>query len=238
MALADSIGGAHHQHGDDGNIGCRKGWKQSSALSPRSGQAQMEEALGKMDISEEEATPLVVDDANDAAPAKRLLAGKVLHRNLLHIQTICNALQPAWGNPRGLEFHPLGENFFTAEFDSKRDRDRVWEGAPWHIRKTPVIPEYFEEHMQPSELKFDRLPIWVRVVNLPYNLRNSTRGLAIARQIDKHATIAQIDPVGGFLRARVTIDVLKPLRRWIVIEYTKRDQVECYDIEYEQIPKF
>lgn len=49
----------------------------------------MEEALGKLDITEEEATPLVIDDANDGAPTKWLLAGKVLHRNLLHIQTIC-----------------------------------------------------------------------------------------------------------------------------------------------------
>ena len=116
--------------GDDGNIAAGKGWKRSGALSPRSARAQMEEALGKLDISEEEATPLVIDDANDDASAKWLLARKVLHRNLLHIQTICNTLRPAWGNPRGLEFRPLGENLFAAEFDSKRDRDRVWEGAP------------------------------------------------------------------------------------------------------------
>lgn len=124
------------------------------------------------------------------------------------------------------------------EFESKRDLDCVWEGAPWHISKNAVILEVFEDHMQSSELNFDKLPVWVRVVNLPYNLRNDKRGLAIAQQIDKHASIVQIDPVGGFLRARVTIDVLKPLRRWIVIESTKKDKVDCYDIEYEQIPHF
>lgn len=65
--------------------------------------------------------------------------------------------------------------------------------------------------MQPSKLMFDKLQIWVRVVNLPYNLRNDTWGLAIAQQIGKDATVVQIDPVGGFLRARVTINVKKPL---------------------------
>ena len=62
----------------------------------------MEEALGMLDITEEEATPLVIDDANNGAPTKWLLVGKVLHRNLLHIQTISNALYLARGNPRGL----------------------------------------------------------------------------------------------------------------------------------------
>lgn len=70
--------------------------------SPGAARAHLEEALGKLGITDEEATPLVIDDREDEAPTKWLLAGKVLHRNLLHIQTISNALRPAWGNPRGL----------------------------------------------------------------------------------------------------------------------------------------
>ncbi|KAI4973618.1 hypothetical protein ZWY2020_041399, partial [Hordeum vulgare] len=35
------------------------------ALSPRAARAQMEEALGKLDISEEEATPLIIDDIDE-----------------------------------------------------------------------------------------------------------------------------------------------------------------------------
>ena len=46
---------------------------------------KLEEALGKLDISEEEATPLVLDDRIYGGPAKWLLAGKVLHRNPFHI---------------------------------------------------------------------------------------------------------------------------------------------------------
>ena len=91
--------------------------------SPGAARAQLEEALGKLGITDEEATPLVIDDREDEAPVKWLLAGKVLNRNLLHIRTISNALRPAWGNPRGLVFRPLRENMFIVEFESKRDRD-------------------------------------------------------------------------------------------------------------------
>ncbi|KAI4989719.1 hypothetical protein ZWY2020_038082 [Hordeum vulgare] len=93
--------------------------QRSGAVSPRSARAQMEEALGKLDISEEEATPLIIDDSDEGSPE--------------------NAFRPAWGNPRGLIFSSMGENMFAAEFESKRDRDRVWEGSPWHINKHAVI---------------------------------------------------------------------------------------------------
>ena len=63
--------------------------------SPRSARAKLEEALGKLGITEEEATPLVIEDADDGKAKKWLLAGKILHRHLFHIQTITSALRPA-----------------------------------------------------------------------------------------------------------------------------------------------
>ena len=194
--------------------------------------------MGKLYLTEEEATPLILDDVDDGARPTWAIAGKVLHRNLLHIQTIANALRPAWGNPRGLVFRSAGENIFVAEFETQRDHDRVLEGSPWHVSKHAVILIEFKESMQPSELQFDKLRIWARVLNLPFNLRSDTRGKAVARQIDTNASAVQFDPVGGFLRARVTIDVRKPLRRWILIDSARRKKVDMYDLQYEQLPYF
>jgi hypothetical protein len=163
----------------------------------------MEEAMGKLDLTEEEAVPLVLNDVDEGAKPKWMLAGKILYRNVFHIQTISSALRPAWGNPRGLEFRSVGENMFVAEFESQRDRDRVRDGSPWHVSKNAVILEEFVECMQPSELKFDKLQLWVRILNLPFNLRNPIWGKAIAKEIDKNATQFVFDPVGGYLRARV-----------------------------------
>lgn len=150
-------------------------------LSPRAARAKLAEALGKLGITEEEATPLVLDDADEGAPEKWMLAEKMLHRNILHIQTITNVLRPAWGNPRGLDFKSVGENTFVAEFANRRDRDRVWQGAPWHISKHVVILSDFDECMRPSELRFDKLQMWARVVNLPFNLRNEKWCAVIAK---------------------------------------------------------
>ena len=183
---------------------------------------KLEEALGKLDISEEEATPLVLDDRVDGGPVKWLLAGKVLHRNHFPIQTITNALRPAWGNPWGLKFRSVGVSMFVAEFENQSDRDRVWGGSPWHINKNVVVLAEFDDCMRPNEVKFDRLHIWARVMNLPFNLKNYVWGLAVGKQIDESALSVHFNQVGGFLRARVTIDVGKPLRRWVLIDSAVR----------------
>nr|XP_045084733.1 uncharacterized protein LOC123494119 [Aegilops tauschii subsp. strangulata] len=221
-----------------GSGGSGAGGGGGGALSPKSARARLEEQLGKLDISEEEATPLVLDDRVEGAAEKWLIAGKVLHRNILHIQTISNALRPAWGNPKGLSFRIGGENMFVAEFATKRDRDRVWEGSPWHISKHAVILSEFDDCMRPSELSFDKLQVWARVVNLPFNLRDEAWSRAIAKQLDKNATDIHFDHGGGYLRARITLDAAKPLRRWILIESARRGQTDPYDIQYENIPHF
>lgn len=100
---------------------------------------------------------------------------------------------------------------FVAEFANQRDQDRVWEGSPWHVSKNAVILSEFDECMRPSELRLDRLQLWARVVNLPFNLQDDKLSEEIAKQIDKQATCVLFDHVNGYLRARVTVDVSKPL---------------------------
>jgi hypothetical protein len=107
------------------------------------------------------------------------------------------------------------------------------------VSHNAVIIEEFVDHMRPSELKFDKLQLWARVFNLPFNvMRNETWGKAIAKKLDKDASLVQVDPVGGYLRARITIDVNKPLRRGMLIESAKRGSTDWYEIKYEQIPHF
>ncbi|KAM0892727.1 hypothetical protein ACQ4PT_025562 [Festuca glaucescens] len=137
-----------------------------AALSPRAARAKLEEELGKLDITDEEATPLVVDDREDKVQPKWMVVGK------------------------------------------------------------------------PTELKFDRLSLWARVINLPFNLREKKWWMPIAQQIDKNVKEVLFDHAGGFLRARVSVDVANPLRRWILIDSARRQSVDMYEIEYEQLPHF
>ena len=60
----------------------------------------------------------------------------------------------------------------------------------------------------------------------------------MAKEIDKTIQSVQVDPVDGFLRARVTINVQQPLRRGILIQSAWRNSEDWYEIQYEHIPNF
>jgi hypothetical protein len=93
---------------------------------------------------------------------------------VFHINTITAILRPAWGNPKGLVFRDGGTNMFVATFVAERDRERVWERSPWNVSKHAVVMENFLDCQRPAEIHFDKLLIWVRVDNLPFNMLNAT----------------------------------------------------------------
>lgn len=99
------------------------------------------ELLGRLNLTSEEASAVILDDENeeDLVSLDWALICKVLSPNILHIQTIMSALRPAWGNPRGLSAKPVGDNTFIVEFANKEDLDRVVAGAPWTVGKHAVL---------------------------------------------------------------------------------------------------
>jgi hypothetical protein len=203
----------------------------------------IEELVGRMKLTAAESTKLFIDDRADThMQPVWALAGKVLlpRPRVLHIQTIADALRPAWGNPRGLVFRDGGPNLFVAELPSERERDRIWERSPWTVSKHAVVLENFKRSQRPSELRFDRLPIWIRVMNLPFNLHDDW-GQKIASSIGEFISVDTGNRMlvsGKFLRARVAIDVNKPLQRWIPIDSTLREACDWYEIKYENLPYF
>ncbi|KAK1685512.1 hypothetical protein QYE76_046360 [Lolium multiflorum] len=203
----------------------------------------IEELVGRMKLTEAESTKLFIDDREDEqATPVWALAGKVLvpYPKVFHIQMIADVLRPAWGNPRGLVFRDGGPNLFVAELPVERERDRIWERSPWTVNKHAVVLENFKRSQRPSELRFDRLPIWVRVMNLPFNLHDNW-GEKIARGLGEFIKIDTTNKMlvsGKYLRARVSIDVNKPLQRWIAIDSSLRESCDWYDIKYENLPYF
>jgi hypothetical protein len=66
--------------------------KAKEVMSPRVARAWLEEQLEKLDIIDEEATPLVIDGHDEGAKQKWPVVGKVLYRHVFHINTISTTL--------------------------------------------------------------------------------------------------------------------------------------------------
>jgi hypothetical protein len=131
------------------------------------------ELMQKLNLTADEGEVADFSDEEDpdvAAKAEWALLGKVLSPTTLHANTIRSAMTPAWGNPVGLKVRMIGEkgdNLFVVEFGSKVDLDRVLAGTPWITGKHAIILKEYDEKLKPSEICFDRMDIWVRVLNLP-----------------------------------------------------------------------
>lgn len=107
------------------------------------------------------------------------MVGKVLSLSIVNVNTVCSAMRPAWGNLRGLKFRTIGEkgdNMFIAEFGSKLEMERIMAGAPWMVGKHAMILQPYDERLSTSDIVFDRMEIWVRLLNLPLGWMNHQRG--------------------------------------------------------------
>jgi hypothetical protein len=71
----------------------------------------------------------------------------------------------------------------------ERDRNRIWDSAPWIVSKHDVVLDDFDTSMEPSEIKFKRLSIWFRCEDLPFNWMNKERGKSIGEQVGEFISL-------------------------------------------------
>ncbi|RLN38622.1 hypothetical protein C2845_PM01G20240 [Panicum miliaceum] len=211
------------------------------------GDASIADLLKNLHLTaKEEAVAEFSDDENDngGSSVEWALVGKVLSPSTVHSSAIFGAMKPAWGNPAGLKIRTIGmkgDNLFVAEFGFKQDMERGLSGSPWVVGKHAVILRDYEEDLKPSEITFDRMDIWVRIMDLPLGWMNRHRGertMGLIGEVKMMDVDKDRKASGPFLRARVAIEVAKPLRRGVLLK-TKRDGAPVWlDIQYEKLPFF
>jgi hypothetical protein len=149
------------------------------------------------------------DDEEDAdlQPMEWAVVGKVLSPSIVHVNTVRGAMKPAWGNPYGLKLRAIGErnaNLFVAEFGSKVDMERILAGSPWMVGRHAVILKHYDEKLSASEITFDHMEIWVRILNLPLGWMNQQRGsraMGLIGDVVKMDVDGDGKASGAFLRA-------------------------------------
>ncbi|KAM0835334.1 hypothetical protein ACQ4PT_062994 [Festuca glaucescens] len=196
--------------------------------------------MGRLNILADESEVVDMSDDEDTpvtTPVKWSLIGKVLSPHVTHIQSIRGAMKPAWGNPRGLKIRPVTDNTFIADFANKVDMERALEGTPWMVGQHAVLLQDLDPCIRPSDVRFDTMLIWVRILKLPFGWMNDTKGLKIAKLLDKNCKLdvdENGDADGCYLRVRADIPIDKPLRRWVT---TTKNKSECrFNLQYEKLP--
>ncbi|XP_057440214.1 uncharacterized protein LOC130732119 [Lotus japonicus] len=96
-----------------------------------------------------------------------------------------------------------------------RDRDQILNGQPWNFNGHVIALQAITGEEQPSELNPHLCPIWVRIYNLPLNLRDEQSVLRIGSCLGKFLDYDKSEEclMGKYARARVMVDLQKPLKR-------------------------
>lgn len=203
--------------------------------------------LRRLNLTEEEEAMAEFSDVEEeveAAPVEWALVGKVLSPTPVNVNTVRSAMKPAWGNPVGLKFRAIGEkgdNMFVAKFGSGGDRERVLARSPWMVGRYVVLLKNYDEKLSASEIIFDQLELWVRILNLLLGWMNQTRGsraMSLIGRVVKMDVDSEGKASGAFFRARVAVEIDKPLRRGLLLRMSKTEEPRWFHVQYERLPYF
>jgi len=130
---------------------------------------------------------------------------------------------------------------FVAEVGSKADMERILAGTPWMVGRHAVVLKPYDERLSAVEIIFDRMEIWVRILKLPLGWMNQQRGTR-AMSLIGHVVKMDVDgdgkASGAFLRARVAIELDKPLRRGVLLRMSKTEEPKWFEAQYERLPYY
>ncbi|KAM0847121.1 hypothetical protein ACQ4PT_055216 [Festuca glaucescens] len=136
-------------------------------------------------------------------------------------------MRNAWAAAQDVTFKAKGDNLFLAQFHCLGDWTRVIEGGPWLFRGAALIMAEYDGFTNVEDYKLDKVPVWVRIQGIPGGLmRKKALAEKVARKV-REPPIKVIVNEGvlnssKYLRARVSLDVYKPLVRIVPITIKER----------------
>lgn len=169
------------------------------------------------------------------------LIGKLLSNRLITISAIKKAMNGAWKTRKKFEVEFAGKNVYAFKFQSQEDRDWVLNNGPWLFDKSLVILEEPKVDQRISELKFNKMTFWLRLINLPVGFQNRYAAELIGNKIGEFIEVDyDKDRLhwGDTMRIRVRIDISNPLPRGFMLK-AEGIEGDCWvTIRYERLPEF
>lgn len=138
-----------------------------------------------------------------------------------------------------MDFQDLENNLYLIHFEHITDMKRIMEDGPWSFDRDLVLLKKMAGDEQPSKIVLDKVPFWIRLVNLPLNRRNEVAVRAIASRLGEVIDI-DVDRLKGgsrHIRARVIIDVTRPICRFVHVRGGHNENIKI-DFRFEKLPNF
>jgi hypothetical protein len=200
--------------------------------------------LGELLLTEKEAAGLVVGrvGASEVPRPRWAVVGKVCSPRKLVIGALEKTMERAWGLHRPAQFRDIGDNRFVVRFSSEGDWNHALYNGPWQFDFNAVLLKNYAGSVRPSDMVFNTMEVWVRVLDLPMDMMNRVYGKLIGNWIGRFISVdVDKDGIawGKDLRIRVEVRVDQPLARGVKLrENDEEVEGTWFDVKYERIPHF
>lgn len=192
-------------------------------------------------FDEDDEEPIRIDGSHEVTDTtvSMCLLGKLWTDRPYNTYGLMETMKKLWCPAKGMICRDMGANLISFQFNNKRDMDRVIAMEPWHFNKHILVLKKISTDIQPSMMKFDRSPYWIRLYDVPLLARKEE----ILKQIGRRfGEVIEIDAntttgITRSVRIRITLDLNKPLKRGTKI--CIGSGAPCWiPVTYERLPSF
>lgn len=145
-----------------------------------------------------------------------------------------------WYSKKWVNFVELKDGVFLVKFSLMEDRERVLNLTPWLFDQNLFAMVPYEKNMEFRHYEFNLVPFWIRIFNIPLELKDRQIATKVGGAIGKLMAIDWRDRAGcweEFIRIRVLVDIIKPLRRIAKVVKKTGMEITCV-LKYERLPVF
>ncbi|KAI4970186.1 hypothetical protein ZWY2020_001100 [Hordeum vulgare] len=131
------------------------------------------------------------------------------------------ALTRAWCPLSRLEVKEMGGTNFLFLFQQEAWKRKAVENGSWTFGKDLLVMEDFDPAKSIDEYTFEKVPIWVRIFNVPLGMMCKELAENIAEQIGELVEVYTGEDgtaLGQYLRMKVRIRVVDPLMRGLYLD--------------------
>lgn len=192
----------------------------------------------RIDTEEDEVLDVEIINPNPSNKVSLLLMGRLLTERSFNVEAFKRTITTVWAPIHGLVIRALRPNLFAFQFFHWRDMMKVLEGRPWCFDNMLVLLKEADGDEPPDQVTIHQSPFWIRLKNLPFNMRSNEVVRALIGNMGEILDIEDdVLGFGRYRRVKVMLDTNKPLRRFRKIK--DRTGVEFQvDFAYERLPFF
>ncbi|KAM0848337.1 hypothetical protein ACQ4PT_054446 [Festuca glaucescens] len=171
-----------------------------------------------------------------------IMVGRYNTKRIFNTAGLFTRMRQVWQLQGGMTEKSIGEKKFLIVLEKEGDYKHILKGGPWLYQNDAFLVAKYDGVSSAQDVPINIMPIWVRVLDLPFSMMTKEWGEKIGKKFLGHVCEVGKDNHGhvwaSFLRIRVEHDVEQPIKRWIPIAGKEGSKPKRYEVKYEGAPHF